>query len=293
MLGPFIDTIIICSMTGLVIIIGFHIFGHTIIEHIAQQSDADKNLMALLPQIKSSLDANNTIWFTFAKIFHQNINTASIAGSLQNFTTAAIFAKSLGNWSSWFVSGSLFFFSISTILGWYYYTDRCLLYLGANRFINIYRMIWVSFIMIGGITKKSSVVWSISNILNALMALPNLFALIALSHIIINETERYFPNQKLNTKLYLVLIQLLPKKTTSKIIGYLTRIKHPKYIVTKVIRAFAYIYSINIKEASLSLNQYQSLNQFFIRNLKEKSRKYRHTNKQYYFTCRWYYTKIW
>ena len=84
----------------------------------------------------------------------------------------------------------IFSFAFSTILGWGYYGERAMEYLGGKRFIMLYRVIFVIFIFIGAILELN-VVWNISDIMNALMALPNLIALIGLSGIIVSETRHY------------------------------------------------------------------------------------------------------
>lgn len=84
----------------------------------------------------------------------------------------------------------IFSFAFSTILGWGYYGERAMEYLGGKRFITAYRAVFVFCIFVGAVLELN-VVWNLSDIMNALMALPNLIALIGLSGVIVEETRHY------------------------------------------------------------------------------------------------------
>ncbi len=81
-------------------------------------------------------------------------------------------------------------FVFSTILGWSYFGEKAVEYLVGTKAVVPYRVLWVTMIMVGSVTELS-VVWNFADIANALMALPNLFALLALSGVIVQETRRY------------------------------------------------------------------------------------------------------
>ena len=81
-------------------------------------------------------------------------------------------------------------FAFSTILGWSYYGERAVEYLAGKRSIKVYRIIWLVVCFIGCVLNLK-VVWNIADILNAMMALPNLIALLLLSGVIARETKRY------------------------------------------------------------------------------------------------------
>lgn len=81
-------------------------------------------------------------------------------------------------------------FVFSTILGWAYYGEKAAEYLFGKRVIKPYRWLWVGFVFIGSVLSLQ-VVWSFSDIANALMALPNLLSLIVLSGVLVEETRRY------------------------------------------------------------------------------------------------------
>ena len=91
----------------------------------------------------------------------------------------------------------LVFFAFTTILGWDYYSERCLEYLcgGRLKVVKVYRWIYILAIFIGPYMTVSAV-WTIADIFNGLMAIPNLIALVALSGVVVAETKVYFDGLK-------------------------------------------------------------------------------------------------
>lgn len=79
-------------------------------------------------------------------------------------------------------------FAFSTILGWSYYGERAVEYLSGKRYLIIYRVLFVATIFLGAVAQLNFV-WSLSDLLNGLMAVPNLISLLALSGIIVAETK--------------------------------------------------------------------------------------------------------
>lgn len=92
----------------------------------------------------------------------------------------------------------LLIFVFSTILGWSYYGERAVEYLFGKRAIKPYRFLWVAAVMVGSVAKLP-VVWSFADAANALMAVPNLLALLLLSGVIVAETREYLWNGNLDT----------------------------------------------------------------------------------------------
>lgn len=92
----------------------------------------------------------------------------------------------------------LVFFAFTTILGWNYYSEKCMEYLSGNneRLIKIFRWAYILAVFIGPYMTVSAV-WTIADIFNGLMAIPNIIAILALSGIIINETLEYSKKLKL------------------------------------------------------------------------------------------------
>ena len=142
MLGPFIDTIIICTMTAVIIIIAGD-------------------------------------W--------TSINGAEL--------TSNSFQKFLPGIGHYIVSIGLIFFAFSTLISWSYYGEKGFEYLFGSDKTMIYRWIFLIFIPIGGAV-KIQLVWNLSNVGNALMAAPNLIALLVLTPVIIKMTNKYFGEHK-------------------------------------------------------------------------------------------------
>ncbi len=139
MTGTFIDTIIICTLTGLAII-------------------------------------STNGWSS-------NLNGASL--------TQSAFSSVFGNLGIYVLTFSLVLFAFTTILGWCYYGERCFEFLFGTKAIAIYRVVFILMVALGGFLKLE-LIWVIADIVNGLMAIPNLIALLALSPVIIQETKSYF-----------------------------------------------------------------------------------------------------
>lgn len=109
--------------------------------------------------------------------------------------TQAAFATVFGNTGSIALTISLVLFAFTTILGWSYYGERCIEFLFGTKSILPYRLVFVAMVALGGFLKLD-LIWTIADIVNGLMALPNLIALLALSPVIIKETRQYFAKRK-------------------------------------------------------------------------------------------------
>ena len=81
-------------------------------------------------------------------------------------------------------------FVYSTILGWSYYGERAVEYLFGKRSIMPYRVLWVVAVMVGSVVSLP-LVWDLADMMNMLMAIPNLVALILLNGVIVTETRKY------------------------------------------------------------------------------------------------------
>lgn len=91
----------------------------------------------------------------------------------------------------------LIFFAFTTILGWDYYGERCLEYFsnGSKKSVMVYRWIYIAAVFIGPYMTVSAV-WTIADIFNGLMAIPNMIALIVLNGVVVKETRDYFRRHK-------------------------------------------------------------------------------------------------
>ncbi len=150
MLGTFIDTIIICTMTGLAIVIAFY-----------------------------------------------TGEDAAGAGGLEGIAlTSAAFNKVLGGDGrsvQFLLLTCLVFFAFTTVLGWDFYSERCLEYLsnGNMTVVKVFRWLYIAAVFIGPYFTISQV-WTIASITNGLMAIPNCISLIVLSGVAAKETKNYF-----------------------------------------------------------------------------------------------------
>ncbi|CAW93613.1 putative amino acid symporter [Streptococcus equi subsp. equi] len=142
MTGTFIDTIIICTLTGLAILV--------------------------TGQWTSALEGAPLTQSAFASIF--------------------------GHMGTYALTLSLVLFAFTTILGWSYYGERCFIFLFGTTHLSYFRLIFVIMVGLGGFLKLE-LIWILADIVNGLMALPNLIALLALSPVVIFETRAYFKRQ--------------------------------------------------------------------------------------------------
>lgn len=142
MLGTFIDTLIICSITGLVIIV-------------------------------------SGAW------------TSGETGATLSYTA---FNNSLPGFGAYVVTFGLAVFAFTTILGWSVYGERCVTYLFGTAAVWPFRVLWVLAVPLGAIAGKELLgfLWLLADTLNALMALPNLVALLLLSPVVFRLTREYF-----------------------------------------------------------------------------------------------------
>jgi alanine or glycine:cation symporter, AGCS family len=90
-------------------------------------------------------------------------------------------------------------FVFSTILGWSYYGEKAAEYLLGPKVIKPYRWLWVIGVMVGSVLSLSTV-WSLADVTNGLMAIPNLISLIALNGVIVAETRRYLWSNNLDAE---------------------------------------------------------------------------------------------
>ena len=146
--GPFWDTVIICTLTGLVL--------------------------------------------TTALLAHPDI--ASSEGNLLSYRAFG----TVGSVGSALLTISLTTFVVSTVLGWSYFGERALEYLGGVRLITPYRVLWVAAVFVGCIIPKSSIAWNFADCANALMALPNLICMIGLTPVLLRETRYYLHENRLD-----------------------------------------------------------------------------------------------
>ena len=145
MTGTFIDTIVICTLTGLSIVLTG-----------AWQVDGLEGVQVTTYAFQNGLPFPHVV-------------------------------------SSFVLMMCLVFFAFTTILGWDYYSERCLEYLtgGNMKKVMVFRWIYILAVFIGPYMTVSAV-WTIADIFNGLMALPNMIALFALNGVVVYETKKFF-----------------------------------------------------------------------------------------------------
>ncbi|NJK91150.1 MAG: sodium:alanine symporter family protein [Blastochloris sp.] len=97
----------------------------------------------------------------------------------------------LSHFGTFILTGGLLTFVFSTILGWSYYGEKSVEYLLGLKAVPYYRWLWVIAVFVGAMAPVS-LIWNFADIMNGLMALPNLISLVLLSGVIAAETKRYF-----------------------------------------------------------------------------------------------------
>lgn len=105
--------------------------------------------------------------------------------------TMAAFAQALPHVGNLIITIALFFFALSTMLGWSYYGEKCFEYLFGEKLVGLYRVAFIIITVIGSVTELK-IVWAVSDTFNGLMAIPNLIALLGLSGVVMKLTREHF-----------------------------------------------------------------------------------------------------
>ncbi|WP_053217211.1 alanine/glycine:cation symporter family protein [Virgibacillus senegalensis] len=104
--------------------------------------------------------------------------------------TSESFGVFLGSTGTYIVAIGIIFFAFSTLVGWSYYGEKCIGYLINDKAIPIYRIVFVLAVFVGSVAALD-IVWGIADIMNGLMAFPNLIGLLGLSGVVAAETKRF------------------------------------------------------------------------------------------------------
>ncbi len=105
--------------------------------------------------------------------------------------TSASFGETLGVSGQIIVALATALFAYSTLIGWNYYGEKAIEYLLGSRAIRTYRIIFIAAVMVGAM-QNLEFVWNFSDLMNGMMAIPNLIGLLLLSRVIKEETNRFF-----------------------------------------------------------------------------------------------------
>jgi alanine or glycine:cation symporter, AGCS family len=139
MTGTFLDTIVVCSITGIGLVMGGYYVG-------------------------------------------SDLTGAAL--------TTETFNRLLPGPGGWIVTIGLIFFAYSTVLGWSYYGEKCFEYLFGSRSVTGYRVVFTCSVLLGS-GLNLALVWSIADVFNGLMAIPNLIGLIGLSGVVVAESKAF------------------------------------------------------------------------------------------------------
>lgn len=146
--GPFWDTVVICSLTGLTLT--------TTVMAVPEVTSASGELLT----------------------YHSFATVGGVGSAMLTISLAA--------------------FVVSTVLGWSYFGEKALQYLGGARLILPYRVLWVIMAFVGCVIPKSSIVWNFADLTNGLMALPNLICMVGMSGVLISQTRYYLWQNRLD-----------------------------------------------------------------------------------------------
>ena len=118
-------------------------------------------------------------------------STAWLQGIAPGELTSASCGEALGHTGVVLVAIATALFAYSTLIGWNYYGEKAIEYLLGPRAIRPYRVVFVCMVIVGSMTKLEFV-WNFSDLMNGMMAIPNLIGLLLLAHVVKAETKRYF-----------------------------------------------------------------------------------------------------
>ena len=116
--------------------------------------------------------------------------------------TVAAFESVLGPVGKYLVTIGIILFAFSTILGWEYHGEKAFEYLFQSHTFNVIYRVVFSLVVFIGATQTLDLVWNISDIMNALMAIPNLICMLLLNNVIAKEVDRYQPILEKERKAY-------------------------------------------------------------------------------------------
>lgn len=154
---------------------------------------------ALVSMTQTFIDTLVVVSFTALTIVVTGVWKDAGEGEAAQFTARAFDEGLPGDWASVIVTLSVIFFAFSTILGWSYYGDRCVEFLFGRRAVLPYRLLFLVVVYVGSVTTLTTV-WTFSDVMNGLMALPNLIGLLILSPLVYRETRNYFRNRPSDDK---------------------------------------------------------------------------------------------
>jgi AGCS family alanine or glycine:cation symporter len=149
---------------------------------------------ALVSMTQTFIDTIVVCSFTGFVIISTGLWSSGLTGA--ELTTRAFNHGLPGNSGGIIVAIGLILFAYSTIIGWSYYGEKSLEYLLGPASVRPYRALFCVMVFVGSVISKLELVWSFADVMNGLMAVPNLVGLLGLSGVVVAETNKYYWHER-------------------------------------------------------------------------------------------------
>lgn len=177
---------------------------------------------------------------------------------------------------------SFLLFGVVSITGWFYTGEQKALYVFGEKFANFFRMLFlftilaVAYLYVKNGEQILFEAFGLGYSLSIITAVPVLISLVLLEKIARTELKRFLTESGARYEVlkdfYLLILSVVPKNLLSRLFGLLASSRLPRFILIPILKAFARAYKINVDEAELEIQEYNSLNEFFTRALKAEAR---------------------
>ncbi len=177
---------------------------------------------------------------------------------------------------------SFLLFGVVSITGWFYTGEQKALYVFGEKFANFFRMLFlftilaVAYLYVKNGEQILFEAFGLGYSLSIITAVPVLISLVLLEKIARTELKRFLTESGARYEVlkdfYILILSVVPKNLLSRLFGLLASSRLPRFILIPILKAFARAYKINVDEAELEIQEYNSLNEFFTRALKAESR---------------------
>ncbi|UOG49889.1 archaetidylserine decarboxylase [Leptospira noguchii] len=178
--------------------------------------------------------------------------------------------------------GSFLLFGVVSITGWFYTGEQKALYVFGEKFANFFRILFlftilaVAYLYVKNGEQILFEAFGLGYSLSIITAVPVLISLVLLEKIARTELKRFLTESGARYEVlkdfYLLILSIVPKNLLSRLFGLLASSRLPRFILIPILKAFARAYKINVDEAELEIQEYNSLNEFFTRALKAEAR---------------------
>lgn len=173
-------------------------------------------------------------------------------------------------------------FGLLSLVGWFYTGEQNAYYIFGDKFTNFFRILFFGTILsVSGLYLRYGIdVYKIAvqfgYTMAVITAIPLLISLLLLGKQAKLELQKYLSESgaryEIIKDIYLLFLTLLPKNLISKLFGYFSTLKLPRFVMIPILKTFAKAYKIKVEEAEMEIWEYASLNQFFTRALRAEAR---------------------